>query len=366
MTPPTIIVGGGLAGAAAGILLARSGHSVTLIERQTGPTDKICGEFLSREAQLHLQRLGLDLAGLGGHRITHLRLVIGASSVRVSLPFAGMGLSRRVLDEALLNRAVSAGAELLRGQTARISGTAVSLADHQVLQGGPVLLATGKHDLRGRARSSATEGDDLVGFKTYFTLNQEQAKALSGHVEVILFGDGYAGLQMVEAGRSNLCLLVKRSRLQRVGYSWKRLLDDLCSSNAHLRERLDGAVAEWEKPLAIYRVPYGFVHGGDDSVFRLGDQVGVIDSFSGDGMSIALHSAALAASAVSAGDSAASYHRRVRRDISGQIRRARWLYHLGQQHPAPLLRLARLWPGSLRIAARLTRVPEHALKRGFA
>jgi flavin-dependent dehydrogenase len=316
----------------------------------------VCGEFLSREAQLYLQRLGLDVVGLGAHKITHLRLIRENTVVRARLPFAGMGLSRRILDEALLGQAVSFGAELLRGQTAQ-------LPDHAM---GPVLLATGKHDLRSMPRRTPQPSEDLVGFKTYYALSPGQAQALSGHVEVILFADGYAGLQTVEGGRSNLCLLVRRARLQRVGFSWPRLLDDLCVESRHLRTRLEGAVAEWEKPLAIYRVPYGFVHRADDGFYRLGDQMGVIDSFSGDGMSIALHSAALAASSVLAGQHAGLYHRQMRRDISAQIQRARWLYHAGQRHSAALLHLARGCPGILRLAARLTRVPERALQRGIA
>jgi flavin-dependent dehydrogenase len=87
----------------------------------------------------------------------------------------------------------------------------------------------------------------------------------------------------------------------------------------------------------------------------------VIDSFSGDGMSIALHSAARAAAAILSGENAAQYHRRMRRDIAGQIARARFLYRFGRDYTPTLMRLARAWPGSLRLAARLTRVPEHTL-----
>jgi len=365
MTAPAVIIGGGLAGAAAATALARSKFPVTLIERQPGPTDKVCGEFLSREAQIYLQRLGLDLAALGAHRISHLRLVYENSVVRVALPFAGMGLSRRVLDEALLAKAVSYGVKLERGRGANLSDFCLNGRSSD----GPLLLATGKHDLRAIPRQPLAPKENLVGFKAYYTLAPRQAAALYGHVEVILFGGGYAGLQMVEAGRANLCLLVQRARLRRVGFSWPRLRDDLCSENPHLRSRLDGAVAEWEKPLAIYRVPYGFVHRADDAFYRLGDQMGVIDSFSGDGMSIALHSAALAASSVLAGSGPAqgvkAYHRQMRRDISAQIQLARWLYQAGQQHSGALLRLARVWPGSLRLATHLTRVPERALMRSL-
>jgi flavin-dependent dehydrogenase len=144
-------------------------------------------------------------------------------------------------------------------------------------------------------------------------------------------------------------------------------LQDLERRSPHLRARLDGAIPRLERPLGICRVPYGFVHAASPNdaaaVFRLGDQVGVTPSFSGDGMSIALHSAAVAAETFLAGRSARAYHRRMQRDIDGQIRRASALYRLGcwQLGQAALMRLCMTWPSGLWLAARLTRVPGRAL-----
>ena len=53
-----LVLGGGLAGSGAAILLARAGRSVSLIERETGPHHNVCGEFLSIEARDHLEALG--------------------------------------------------------------------------------------------------------------------------------------------------------------------------------------------------------------------------------------------------------------------------------------------------------------------
>jgi hypothetical protein len=56
----------------------------------------------------------------------------------------------------------------------------------------------------------------------------------------------------------------------------------------------------------------------------------------------------------------------MRADIAGQIGRARRLYYFGQDHGRTLMRLAAIWPGALRWAARWTRVPERALARALA
>ena len=100
-----VIVGGGLAGASAACILADAGCPTLLIERDAEPRHKVCGEFLSIEAQTYLADLGLDLDRLGASRISRIRLAHGRSTTEADLPFLARGLSRRILDEALLRQA---------------------------------------------------------------------------------------------------------------------------------------------------------------------------------------------------------------------------------------------------------------------
>ena len=202
-----------------------------------------------------------------------------------------------------------------------------------------------------------TEPEALIGFKLHFRLRPDQEAALAGHVEVVLFRGGYAGLQCVEHGVANLCLLVDRAEY---GESWPTLLASLERQDTHLARRLDGARPCWERPLSIFRVPYGFVHRGPEQagVYRLGDQAAVIPSFCGDGMAIALHSARLAADAVLAGQDAATYHRAMRRDAGPPVRLAFGLYRLSRSAAvrSALIVATKVWPGLMRSVARRTRV----------
>ena len=65
----SIVVGGGLAGSAFAIELARHGRPVIVLERTPGAHHKVCDEFLSAEAQALLERLGLNVwrHGRGRH-----------------------------------------------------------------------------------------------------------------------------------------------------------------------------------------------------------------------------------------------------------------------------------------------------------
>ena len=273
-----VIAGGGLAGAAAAAGLAQAGLAVTLIERETQPVHKICGEFLSAEAQDYLARLGLDVEALGGAPISRLRLIRGAQIVSAELPFRAIGLSRRRLDEALLLHAQASGAQLLRGQAVR----SVALNDNITLDiesstitPDILLLATGKHELRGIKREAAAR-NKLIGFKMYFRLRPQSRAALTAHIELIFFAGGYAGLQMIEDGIANFCLLVDRDRYRLCGGSWETLLEHLKSASPVLADRLAGAEQVLAQPLTIYQVPYGFIHhpsaGDSNALFRLGDQ----------------------------------------------------------------------------------------------
>jgi flavin-dependent dehydrogenase len=365
----TVIAGGGLAGASAACLLAASGRDVTLFERQAAPAEKICGEFISFEAQRYFSRIGIDLAALGAHGIHAVRLVHREKIVSCTLPFTGLGLSRRVLDEALLRRAAQLGAEIRRGEAIHLRSAhgpiVLETASGDEVRTDTLFLATGKHDLRGLRRRTAAS-NDLVGFKVHLRLAPSQSAALAGHVELIMLPDGYAGLQLVNDTLANLCLLVATGRLQRAGGTWDGLFEDLLRAEPHLRARLAEAVTV-SGPISISRVPYGFVHAPsrDDppGIFRLGDQMGVIPSFTGDGMSIAMHSAILAAGYHLAGSRAAEYHRVLRGDILGQIRRATALNRIATSAPGriALMRLAAIWPAGMRLAARMTRVPSNAL-----
>src|SRR5205085_5675384 len=112
-----LIVGGGPAGAAAAIALARGGAMPVLIERSPGERDLVCGGFLGWDAIAALKKIGLDPAALGANPIHRLRLVAGRRVVEAGLPKAAAGLSRRRLDATLLRMAEEAGAAVLRGRS---------------------------------------------------------------------------------------------------------------------------------------------------------------------------------------------------------------------------------------------------------
>lgn len=360
-----LIVGGGPSGAALGALLARAGRAVAIVEQSDAAHDKVCGDFLSYEAIHYLRALGIDPKRMGAVTVTNVRLASRELIGECALPFTGMGLSRRVLDEALLANARNCGADVLRGKRVehlRPSGDGwiALLGTGEEIHGANAFVATGKHDLRGWHRPQGKQ-NDLVAFKMYFRLRPEMAHAIAGQVELVLFPGGYAGLLGLGGGMMNLCLLVQRTILRELGGNWRRLLKHIRSFSQYLARYLEGAEELMERPLAISAIPYGYMRANaEGGVWRLGDQAAVIPSFSGDGISIALHSALMAAQAFLDGKTAQEFQEQVARQLKKPVLAALAVSRIMVRAPAAAYSL-RVWPEALRAITRWTRVPRSAL-----
>ena len=358
-----LVIGGGPAGSMAAIRLADAGCRVVLVERERAAHAKVCGEFLSREAVEYLEQIGVEPRRLGAVSIERVRMTVGQSVAEAALPFRALSLSRSALDEAMLERAKAGGCAVRRGvEVTKVQRDGdvwrVGLRTGDSLQAETVFLASGKHDVHGWGRGHGTQ-TDLVGFKLHWRLTPAQTASLRGVMELFLFPGGYGGLSLVEREGANLCLVVRRTRLCAVG-GWEKLLKEIRRFDRRLHERLTGAEPRSQRPVAIAPIPYGYLAGTPSALWCVGDQAAVIPSFTGDGMSIALHSAALASGMYLSGRSADEYVATLRAQLGGSMRLAtgisRAMVTRVGRHLAPIG--LSLLPGGLRWIAASTRIAE--------
>ncbi len=373
-----LVVGGGPAGAILATILAKEGRQTILIERSREAEHKVCGEFISPECLPFLRRVDLDPERLGAHTIRAVRVAARDVIAEASLPVPALALTRRTLDEELLRRAQGTGVHVLRGYAANHlkpiendSGQRIWRAEvidrsrsSFALLGKEAFLATGKHDLRGWSRSTSAAHNDLVALKMYFALSPQQKTELDGNVELILYPDGYAGLQPVEHGSVNLCALITHEKFRLLEGRWERLLEYMQSQSPHLEKRLSGARATLNRPLAISSIPYGYccVPMPEEvaTPWRIGDQAAVIPSFCGDGLAIALHTAHRAARLYLEGSNPAVFHAEVRRQFQRRLYWSSMLSRLLIARPS-ISHAARLWPAILSELFAATRVPATSL-----
>ncbi len=353
-----LIAGGGPAGAAAAIGLTRAGLRPLLIERDAETRDALCGGFLSWATIARLAALGVDPLALGAHRIDRVALLHGAREAAAALPATAAALSRRSLDSALLAEARRAGAAIERGVGVRaFEAGSLRLDDGATIGGDALVLATGKHELRGAARPRPG-ANAAIGLRWRLAPSAALTRLIAGRIELHLFRGGYAGLNLQEHGGANLCLAVRPSRLAEAGNRPDALLAALAEEAPALARRL-AATAGIGPAQAIANIPYGWrAHRGDAGVYRVGDQCGVIPSLAGEGMAIAVASGVAAADAIVRGEPSADFQPRFARRLRRPLSLAAALWHAAE-HPTgarALIAAVGVAPGLAALAARLTRL----------
>ncbi len=350
-----LILGAGPAGTAAAIMLARSGEKPRLLEAARECQDALCGGFVSWRTIETLNHLGLDANQLG-HPVSRLRLWAGKRFAESALPRPAIGVSRRTLDSRLQAEAVRVGAGLERGVTVRALDDQVRLADSTLLSAETVMVATGKHGLRGLERAGV--GEPAVGLRLRLDPHPALQKLVSDTIELHLFADGYAGLVCQEDGSANLCLAVRKDRLGDAGANPATLLSHLAQTNPALGARL----AFWDgtgKIDAIGAVPYGWLARETKAgQFLLGDAAACIPSLAGEGNGLALASGVQAAENWLAGQDAAQFQRSFAARASRPISRALRLWHWAERPrmAALAVRGVGMAPWLARMVADLTRI----------
>jgi menaquinone-9 beta-reductase len=319
-----IVVGGGLAGAAFALELVRQGGRVVIVERQRAAEHKVCGDFLSAEAQQVLAELGIDLAAMGARPAERLRFVSGRKSALAELPFTGVSISRRALDEALLQAAERAGATVICGQAVSTlrpteRGVCVDIGK-RVLEASSAVLATGKHNMRGLPRRAAR----ATAFKMVFDPTPAAVRQLEGAVQLASYRGGYVGSCILEDGALSVCWLASPSFLSEAGHDWRDQLDWIARCTPAVGDLLHGAVATMPRPAAVSSIPFGYRRRQiiAPNIYPIGDQLACIHSFTGDGTSIALISGVAAARALAAGQSAADFQGRFLARVGTQMQLA--------------------------------------------
>jgi flavin-dependent dehydrogenase len=299
------ILGGGLAGSSLAAILSRQGWRVALIERRRLPQHKVCGEFLSPESQGILRRMRLSdtVAALRPAPMDRALLTAPTGvSLGVGLPGIAWGVSRFALDAALHEAAAQAGAAVHTGTTVldvahHTEGCAVAVRhgqEHATLHARVAIGACGRHPpaaLRTAAEEqSARQQPRHIGIKCHY-----RGIRMPPRVELYLFPGGYVGVNPVEDGRVNVCLLATYQALTAAGGTVAGLLGAIRHWNPALQRRLEAGQSIPDSQATVAAVNTARPMIPWDGIARLGDSATMIPPLCGDGMAMALRSAEICA-----------------------------------------------------------------------
>lgn len=284
------IVGAGPAGATLAALLAKRGASVALLDRDTFPRDKLCGEFLSYDALAILELLGaLTEIDRGGAPHIHTCRVVGSRrTYEFALPHPARGVSRLFLDELLLRIAAQNGATRLDGTTASTL-TATSVND---IQAKVVVGAWGRW---GRFDQQLQRGFVRDRSRRNFGFKRHYHGTPATTIDLYSFHRGYLGVNAVEGGVTNICGLVHASRLSGHKGRWDAFIETIRAEEPRLDALYAAHTPAQDGYLSSEPVIFRARSAVEGGVFMIGDASGVIDPLTGNGMAMAIQSALLAA-----------------------------------------------------------------------
>ncbi|TDT45375.1 flavin-dependent dehydrogenase [Maribacter spongiicola] len=295
-----IIIGGGLAGLTAAIHLASEGLDVAVIEMQPYPHHKVCGEYVSKEINPYLKRLGVDLMASGAKDISQFQISTeDGFIVETDLPLGGFGISRYALDNLLFERAKELGvvfyfekviATVFKKDMFTIT-TKSNFYSSNIAIG-----AYGKRSVldKNLDRAFSKKKQSWLAVKAHYELEDFQENLVALHN----FNGGYGGLSKTETGVVNFCYLVNYK-------SFKKYKDvqsfnaAVVSENPFLKQFLSNASPVFEQPMTIAQIAFDQKDNVVDHMLMCGDSAGLIHPLCGNGMAMAIHSAKIASELIS-------------------------------------------------------------------
>jgi flavin-dependent dehydrogenase len=305
-----LVVGAGPAGTVAARQLAAAGVRVRIVDRATFPRDKLCGDTLNPGCLAMLDRLDRDVA----KRIRARALAItgmtitgpGGVTVKADYPsgLSGAALSRRELDQWLLEAAVRAGAcfdpgvavqrpDVAEGPL-RVGGVRSQCGRREYVLRARVLIAADGRTSRlagslGLSRFAPKPRRWAYG--SYFT----DVLDVSSHGEMHIRADGYVGVAPLPGGIANICVVRERPNLK-AGQPAATVIADAIATDRVLRDRVANARAVSDAavlgPLAVESAS-----AGCPGMLLAGDAAGFVDPMTGDGLRFAIRGGELAAQA---------------------------------------------------------------------
>src|SRR5262245_59694294 len=321
-----LIVGAGPAGSVAGIVLARAGARVRLVDRADFPRDKLCGDTVNPGTLARLRSLGVGGAiEAHGLRVDGM-LVTGERGAAIAGKYpdglSGRAILRRDLDWLLLEAAVKAGCEFdphLPVREAIVDGARVTGARigangmTREFRARVTIAADGRRSTLAFGLGLASHPDrprrwaigayfegvrGVRGVRHRYASTVSDTSDTSDTVlgEMHVRRGRYIGVAPVPGGATNVCLVKPSHAADGDLRDPAALLTDELARDSILRDRFAGARLV-TTPVVLGPLAVDVRSAAIDGLLLAGDAAGFIDPMTGDGLRFAVRGGELAAAA---------------------------------------------------------------------
>lgn len=290
-----IIIGGGLAGLTNAIHLSKFKQRVLLIEKNSYPKHKVCGEYISNEVLPYLNSLGIDPIKEGAKQISKVQVsTIKGNLIKGELPLGGFGMSRYFLDSLLLKKALFNGVQVLKDSVDSIvfkKGVfTVQTKDSKSFQSKVTIGAFGKRSVLDQKMNR-----EFIKKKSPYLAVKIHVKGDFPENLIALhnFKGGYCGVSKVENNLINLCYITEYNSFKK----HKNITDfqhQVVFKNKHLKKIFEESNPVFKKPLTISQISFETKKPVENHIIMCGDTAGMIHPLCGNGMGMAITSARLA------------------------------------------------------------------------
>jgi geranylgeranyl reductase family protein len=311
-THDVVIAGAGPAGASAAMSLARRGREVLLVDRETFPRDKTCGDGIPPGTVGILRELGLGdaLRAAGFTPVRAIRLVSARGrdfrvEFRPRRDREEFYIAPRLrLDDLLFRHALDAGARFERAQVrapilenGRVTGLRVEDgAGERLIRARIVIGADGATSALARALVPVKQPESHRGVSIRGYV--DGIETLGGAVEFHFAGPiapGYGWIFPTGERSANVGVLVRTDLFKKRGRPLANLLEDfLATPDVRARLAPDHRlhdVATWQLPYAVPKAQRRTVAGA----LLAGDAGRLVDALTGEGIHNAVVSGTIAA-----------------------------------------------------------------------
>ncbi len=310
MMTDVIIIGGGPAGCAAALGLNQLGYRVVLCDQAKFPRDKVCGEFISPAADPILKRLGvLDrIEALSPKRLKGVAISsYEGEEIVIDYPqLPGMdarptslSVPRYELDAILMEQVKQVGVEVreqhkvteflfAEGRVTGVRGwdenkTSFTLKAPLVIDaGGRNALSLKKMGLKNKPAGN---------IKIAMAAHWQGAQIADDYCYMHVSRPGYTGISSVGKERANVVLVVNHKSMH--GEKPDKFYLDAVMRNSHRCKILQGAKCI-ESVRTIESLAFSIKPIPCGGLLLVGDAMGFIDPFTGEGIYLSLRSSEIA------------------------------------------------------------------------